>query len=89
MARQEGARRRRSRGDSDDDFEVEMEKSGPATGGMRMQSSPHIGVTKVSNHYRLGFSSSSLFGEMFWCFDHEIGSRVFPCARVVSACPVW
>lgn len=49
MARQEGGRRRR-RGDSDDDFEVELEKTGPASGGMRMQSSPHIGVTKVSRH---------------------------------------
>ena len=46
MARQVGGRRR-TRADSDDDYVMELEKVCPNTGGLRMQSSPHIGVTKV------------------------------------------
>ena len=48
MARQELGNRRRGRPDSDDDFEVELERGNSRASGHRMQSSPHIGVTKVS-----------------------------------------
>jgi len=59
MARQDAGSRRRGRGDSDEDYEgdsaadraagrgAEGGASGGGGGAARLQSSPHIGVTKV------------------------------------------
>ena len=58
MARQDAGSRRRGRGDSDEDYERDSAADRAASraeggggagggGGARLQSSPHIGVTKV------------------------------------------